>query len=93
MGTCRCVCVCVCVCLCVSDTEGKCLSLLLPLTPLPPTSSPPPPLSLRGPSSYVLTGTDQGLKDTFGSTCHGAGRALSRAKARYDKQLWLLTMW
>ena len=35
------------------------------------------------PSSYVLTGTDQGLKDTFGSTCHGAGRALSRAKARY----------
>jgi tRNA-splicing ligase RtcB len=25
-----------------------------------------------GTCSYVLTGTDQGLRDTFGSTCHGA---------------------
>merc|ERR1719361_807102 len=35
-----------------------------------------------GTCSYVLTGTTQGMKDTFGSTCHGAGRALSRNKSR-----------
>ncbi|CAF0804248.1 unnamed protein product [Brachionus calyciflorus] len=35
-----------------------------------------------GTCSYVLTGTDEGMKNTFGSTCHGAGRALSRAKSR-----------
>lgn len=35
-----------------------------------------------GTCSYVLTGTQQGMEATFGSTCHGAGRALSRAKAR-----------
>ncbi|EDQ90003.1 uncharacterized protein MONBRDRAFT_24995 [Monosiga brevicollis MX1] len=35
-----------------------------------------------GTCSYVLTGTDTGFRDTFGSTCHGAGRALSRAKSR-----------
>ena len=35
-----------------------------------------------GTSSYVLTGTEEGMKATFGSTCHGAGRALSRAKSR-----------
>lgn len=27
-----------------------------------------------GTCSYVLTGTDKGFKETFGSTCHGAGR-------------------
>jgi tRNA-splicing ligase RtcB len=32
--------------------------------------------------SYVLTGTEKAMRDTFGSTCHGAGRALSRVKAR-----------
>jgi tRNA-splicing ligase RtcB len=32
--------------------------------------------------SYVLVGTRRALSDTFGSTCHGAGRLLSRAKAR-----------
>ena len=31
--------------------------------------------------SYVLTGTTQAMEQTFGSTCHGAGRALSRVKA------------
>jgi tRNA-splicing ligase RtcB (3'-phosphate/5'-hydroxy nucleic acid ligase) len=31
-----------------------------------------------GTCSYVLVGTDHGMKNTFGSTCHGAGRALSR---------------
>lgn len=35
-----------------------------------------------GTNSYVLTGTEQGMKDTFGTTCHGAGRAWSRAKSR-----------
>ncbi len=35
-----------------------------------------------GTCSYVLTGTETGMKETFGTTCHGAGRALSRAKSR-----------
>jgi len=35
-----------------------------------------------GTCSYVLTGTDHGMRETFGSTCHGAGRALSRNKSR-----------
>ena len=32
--------------------------------------------------SYVLVGTAKAMQDTFGSTCHGAGRVLSRAAAR-----------
>jgi tRNA-splicing ligase RtcB (3'-phosphate/5'-hydroxy nucleic acid ligase) len=32
--------------------------------------------------SYVLTGTEKAMRDTFGSTCHGAGRMMSRVKAR-----------
>ena len=35
-----------------------------------------------GTCSYVLTGTKQGMTETFGSTCHGAGRARSRSNAR-----------
>jgi tRNA-splicing ligase RtcB len=31
--------------------------------------------------SYVLTGTAKAMEETFGSTCHGAGRAMSRVKA------------
>jgi RNA-splicing ligase RtcB len=27
-----------------------------------------------GTCSYVLTGTEKGFQETFGSTCHGAGR-------------------
>lgn len=38
-----------------------------------------------GTCSYVLVGTDKGFKETWGSTCHGAGRALSRSKARSDR--------
>ena len=34
-----------------------------------------------GTCSYVLTGTQKGMETTFGSTCHGAGRALSRSAA------------
>jgi tRNA-splicing ligase RtcB len=32
--------------------------------------------------SYVLVGTDKALKETFGSTCHGAGRIMSRHAAK-----------
>lgn len=32
--------------------------------------------------SYVMTGTQKGMDETFGSTCHGAGRAKSRANSR-----------
>uniref|UniRef100_A0A0G4IET4 RNA-splicing ligase RtcB homolog n=1 Tax=Chromera velia CCMP2878 TaxID=1169474 RepID=A0A0G4IET4_9ALVE len=37
-----------------------------------------------GTCSYVLTGTEKGMMETFGSTCHGAGRAKSRNKSRND---------
>jgi tRNA-splicing ligase RtcB len=32
--------------------------------------------------SYVLVGTERAYRDTFGSTCHGAGRRMSRAEAK-----------
>ncbi|MGA1867817.1 MAG: RtcB family protein [bacterium] len=32
--------------------------------------------------SYVLVGTEQALKETFGSTCHGAGRVMSRRQSK-----------
>lgn len=35
-----------------------------------------------GTCSYVLVGTEKGMTETFGSTCHGAGRALSRNASR-----------
>ncbi|QYZ78248.1 RtcB family protein [Methanofollis formosanus] len=35
-----------------------------------------------GSSSYVLHGTDTAMERTFGSTCHGAGRVMSRTKAK-----------
>ncbi len=35
-----------------------------------------------GRTSYVLVGTEQAMKETFGSTCHGAGRVMSRAAAK-----------
>jgi tRNA-splicing ligase RtcB len=34
-----------------------------------------------GTSSYLLRGTEEGMKETFGSSCHGAGRVLSRSAA------------
>ena len=34
-----------------------------------------------GTASYILVGTERGMKETFGSTCHGAGRVMSRAAA------------
>ncbi len=35
-----------------------------------------------GTASYVLVGTQKALDETFGTTCHGAGRVMSRAKAK-----------
>ena len=35
-----------------------------------------------GTASYVLAGNDQALERSFGSTCHGAGRAMSRGEAK-----------
>jgi tRNA-splicing ligase RtcB (3'-phosphate/5'-hydroxy nucleic acid ligase) len=35
-----------------------------------------------GTASYVLVGTKIAMEETFGSTCHGAGRVMSRAKAK-----------
>jgi tRNA-splicing ligase RtcB len=32
--------------------------------------------------SYVAVGTERAMQETFGSTCHGAGRLLSRSAAR-----------
>jgi len=32
--------------------------------------------------SYLLVGTEQAMKETFGSTCHGAGRIQSRSAAK-----------
>jgi tRNA-splicing ligase RtcB len=34
-----------------------------------------------GTSSYLLRGTEGGMRETFGSSCHGAGRVLSRSAA------------
>lgn len=31
--------------------------------------------------SYVLTGTERAMQETFGSACHGAGRLMSRTQA------------
>ena len=42
-----------------------------------------------GTASYVLSGTETAMQESFGSTCHGAGRQLSRRKAKetvvYDR--------
>lgn len=35
-----------------------------------------------GTASYVLAGTDRAMEVSFGSACHGAGRALSRGAAK-----------
>jgi tRNA-splicing ligase RtcB (3'-phosphate/5'-hydroxy nucleic acid ligase) len=34
-----------------------------------------------GTDSYILLGTQKGLESSFSSSCHGAGRVLSRHKA------------
>lgn len=35
-----------------------------------------------GTSRYVLVGTQGAVEQIFGSTCHGAGRAMSRAHSK-----------
>ncbi len=35
-----------------------------------------------GTASYVLVGTQDNMEETFGSTCHGAGRTMSRRAAK-----------
>jgi tRNA-splicing ligase RtcB len=35
-----------------------------------------------GTASYVLCGTEGSMQQSFGSTCHGAGRVMSRAQAK-----------
>lgn len=37
-----------------------------------------------GTASYILLGTEEAMSKTFGSTCHGAGRTISRSKASRD---------
>jgi len=34
-----------------------------------------------GTNSYLLVGTERAMEETFGSTCHGAGRVMSRTQA------------
>jgi tRNA-splicing ligase RtcB (3'-phosphate/5'-hydroxy nucleic acid ligase) len=37
-----------------------------------------------GTESYVLVGTVRAMEETFGSACHGAGRAMSRTRAKSE---------
>lgn len=39
-----------------------------------------------GTASYVLAGTEGSMRQTFGSTCHGAGRQMSRSAAKKQVQ-------
>lgn len=44
-----------------------------------------------GRASFVLLGTDESMKQTWGSTCHGAGRVLSRhaaIRASKGRAIW-----
>ena len=40
-----------------------------------------------GTGSYLLVGTEKALRETFGSSCHGAGRLMSRTAAKRCKRL------
>jgi tRNA-splicing ligase RtcB len=37
-----------------------------------------------GTASYILVGTELAMSETFGSSCHGAGRAMSRTQAKRE---------
>ncbi|MBN2502037.1 MAG: RtcB family protein [Anaerolineales bacterium] len=39
-----------------------------------------------GTSSWVLVGTEESMRRSFGSSCHGAGRVMSRSQAK--KKVW-----
>jgi len=43
-----------------------------------------------GTASYVLAGTELGMKVAFGSSCHGAGRRMSRRAAKRSIDGWEL---
>jgi tRNA-splicing ligase RtcB len=43
-----------------------------------------------GTASYVMVGTSEGMLKTFGSTCHGAGRRLSRRAAQRASNVYEL---
>ncbi len=36
-----------------------------------------------GTASYLLVGSEKAMEETFGSSCHGAGRVMSRTQARH----------
>jgi tRNA-splicing ligase RtcB len=40
-----------------------------------------------GTASWVLVGTDRAMEETFGTVCHGAGRAMSRTAAKRGRDL------
>ncbi len=37
-----------------------------------------------GTASWVLSGTEMSMQRSFGSSCHGAGRVMSRSKAKHE---------
>ena len=37
-----------------------------------------------GSESFVLAGTNESMKESFGSSCHGAGRVMSRHQAKRE---------
>jgi tRNA-splicing ligase RtcB len=39
-----------------------------------------------GTASWVLVGTEDSMKRSFGSSCHGAGRVMSRSQAKKEVQ-------
>ncbi|MEA3560597.1 MAG: intein-containing RctB family protein [Candidatus Omnitrophota bacterium] len=43
-----------------------------------------------GRNSYLLTGTENAMKETFGTVCHGAGRVMSRTAAVRSIKSWVL---
>ena len=43
-----------------------------------------------GTCSYVLTGTDKGMEETFGSTCHGAVSNVFSVLPSWSKFIWIL---
>jgi tRNA-splicing ligase RtcB (3'-phosphate/5'-hydroxy nucleic acid ligase) len=40
-----------------------------------------------GTASWILVGTDRAMEETFGTVCHGAGRAMSRTAAKRGRDL------
>jgi tRNA-splicing ligase RtcB len=44
-----------------------------------------------GTSSYVLVGTERAMEETFGTVCHGAGRAMSRTAAKRGRDVRIET--